>query len=140
MCYVLCYFAYKQIDIRNRIKAFSKGEHMPTLVQGTITLPDDTAHFAGASVYIYLENNGMMDMPAQVVANTIQHNMTYEGSALTFSVEGQVEDTEGTLNLRVHISTHHSDDVKKGDYVTKRAHHISADSLPASADIAVELV
>ncbi|MEM9952453.1 MAG: hypothetical protein AAF846_12665 [Chloroflexota bacterium] len=113
---------------------------MATLIKGKIHLPSDTENFAGATVYIYVENAGLMDMPAQVVTQTIQHNVTYEGQALAYSVEGQVSEDDAPFNLRVHISTHNSDDVKKGDFVTKRTYSVLGDQSPETVDVNVELV
>ncbi|MGB7339981.1 MAG: hypothetical protein WBC91_13890 [Phototrophicaceae bacterium] len=113
---------------------------MPTLVTGHIHLPAATESFTGATVFISLDSVGMMDMPATTFTETIQHNVTYEGEPLAFSVEGQMGDSVGPFNLRVHISTHNSDDVQKGDYLTKRTYYVLKDNHSEHVDVNVELV
>lgn len=113
---------------------------MPTLVTGQIHLPEATASFAGATIFISLDSVGMMDMPATTFTETIQHNVTYEGEPLAFSIEGQLGDTVGPFNLRVHISMQNNDDVQKGDYLTKRTHYVLKDKHPEHVEVNVELV
>ena len=101
---------------------------MPVIVTGTIELPQGSDSFSGATIYISVESTGMMDMPSTVMAQSTLNNVSYNGSAIPFEVNGTLDDDAGHLSLRVHISMPGTDDVQKGDYITKRQHNLSGSS------------
>ena len=112
-----------------------------TLVTGTITLPADAANFKGATVYLNLEHAGMMGMPAELAAQSIMHNVDYEGGSIAFTVAGQDVGEGGKYNLRVHISMDGSEDFAKGDYVTKRTNTVLSNGAPdEGVEVIVEAV
>jgi hypothetical protein len=108
-----------------------------TLVTGDIVLPSDARNFKDATVYIRLEKVGMMGMPAEIVSEQVLNNVTYDGDAIGFSLDGQVPE-DGKYNLRVHVSKDGSDDFSKGDFITKRTHHVLKNGAPETG-VRVEL-
>ncbi|MGJ3239137.1 MAG: YbaY family lipoprotein [Anaerolineae bacterium] len=113
---------------------------MKTLITGNIYLPNDAPEFENATIYIWLEAVGMMDMPAQVVVESVLSNVQYQGVALPFTVAGSLDEHEGAYNVRAHVSMHGEDDVRRGDYVSKRAYPVLQDRHPDTVDIRVERV
>jgi hypothetical protein len=113
---------------------------MATLVTGEIELPANTDSFSGATVYVSLESVGMMDMPSESVAQSTQRNVSYSGSVLSFSVDGSLGDAIGPFNLRAHVSMHGSDDVQKGDYLTKRTYTVLKENNPEHVSVKVDKV
>lgn len=113
---------------------------MPTLVSGTVTFPGETQPFSGATMHVVLENIGMMDAPAQIVAQNSQRNIAYDGTPLRFSLEGAMPPADGTYNLRVLISRNGKDEIQRGDYMTKQRYPVLEDGKPNSVNVQVELV
>lgn len=113
---------------------------MPTLVTGEINFPDGTGNFSNATLRVQLESIGMMDMPAEVVAESIQQHVAYTGQSLSFEVDGDVAGATGPFNLRVHLSMSGADDIAKGDYITKRSHTVLKERNPDYVQVEVEKV
>jgi hypothetical protein len=111
-----------------------------TLVTGQITLPANAAHFSGATIYLNLEGNTPLGMPANLVAQTIVQDVSYNGNPLEFTLTGDDVGQGGRYNLRVHISMAGSAEFNKGDYITKRTHTVLKNGAPDMASIAVEAV
>lgn len=113
---------------------------MPDLVTGTIEFPANTESFTDVTIYIRLESVGLLDMPAHIITESTQRNISYEGSALPFSLNGDVTDNPGPFSVQVHVSLHGTGNVKKGDYVTKRAHNVLQNKNPDHIIVRVEKV
>lgn len=113
---------------------------MSLLVSGEIELPQNTDSLSGATLYITLESIGMMGMPSTILAQSTANNISYDGSKLSFELNGSIPDDAESLNLRAHISMYGSDDVQKGDYVSKRRYNIQKENIPDTVSIKVELV
>lgn len=98
------------------------------VINGQIHLPAHTHNFSGATVYVRLENIGMMDAPATIAEQVVLRNFSYSGNSIPFSIK-----TESSgANVRVHISMDGSDEFEKGDYITKQ-------SYPAQANMTIQL-
>ena len=113
---------------------------MPVLVTGQITLPDDTPAFNDAQIIIRLDSVGIMDAPANTIAETTLTGVSYDDAPLDFSLKGEVGEATGPFNLWVHVDLKASGDINKGDYVTKRTHAVTYDNAPAHVTVAVEKV
>ncbi len=113
---------------------------MATLISGTIALPAGTEAFSGATLYIVLEEIGMMDAPAQVAAQGMQRNVAYDGAPIPFSLEGDPPSPDGTYNLRVLVSRSGGSEIRQGDFITKRRYRVLENGAPDRADVAVERV
>lgn len=113
---------------------------MPTLVTGTIALPDDTAAFDNASVHIRLDSVGMMDAPADTLEDATMTAVAYDGTPLEFTLEGDLGDVTGTFMLWVHVDLSNSGEIDKGDYVTKKTHPVTYENAPTFVEVMVERV
>ncbi len=113
---------------------------MPVLVTGEIEFPQDTGAFSGATAYISLESNAIAGMPSTIIVENTVDNFGYDGANVPFEIKGTVPGDSGGLNLRVHISLHGSDDVQKGDYLTKRSHTALKDKNPDTVLVKVDKV
>ena len=113
---------------------------MSVLVTGEIEFPQDTGTFSGATAYLSLESVGMMDMPSTIIVENTLDNVSYDGSSISFEIKGTLDGSVRPLNLRVHISMHGSDDVQKGDYLTKRTYSVLKDSNPEHITVKVDRV
>lgn len=113
---------------------------MTKVITANITFPANTAHFTNATAYIRLESISMLDMPATIVAETVQRQVNYSGEPLSFRLKGQMNDTTSAFNLRVHISMTNVDDVQRGDYVTKRNYSVETNDQATPIEVQVEAV
>lgn len=114
---------------------------MSLLVLGEIELPQDTASFSGATLYVTLESIGMMDMPSTVLAQNITTNLRYDGSNIAFELDTtNIPDNVDSLNIRAHISMQGVDDVQKGDFVSKRSYRVQKENPVQPLSVTVEPV
>jgi|GEM_PF-4229979 len=113
---------------------------MATLVTGNIEFPANTDSLSGLTVYVRLESVGLMDMPAETITETTLRDVSYDGSALSFSLDGNIGDSPGPFNVQVHVSLQGSGNVQKGDYVTKRTHYVLKENNPDHITVKVEQV
>jgi len=113
---------------------------MPTLVSGTIAFPSGTEPFSGATVHVVLENIGMMDAPAQIVTQSSERNVAYNGSPIRFSLDGNMPPADGSYNLRVLVSRNGGSEIQRGDYMTKQRYPVLESGTPHSVNVQVELV
>ncbi|MCU0514838.1 MAG: YbaY family lipoprotein [Anaerolineae bacterium] len=93
------------------------------LVQGDIVLPPETPALVGATVRVFLEDVSRLDAPAPLIAEHVEHNVTYSGAALPFKLYGELPHLEHHYSVRVHISLHDGTDILPGDF-------LSTDSYP----------
>lgn len=112
---------------------------MATLVTGTVDTPQ-SADFSGATLFISVESIGMMDMPSVVIAETVMQSIESDNTPFSFSIKGSIGDSEGPFNVRAHISMDGINDVRKGDYITKRAYPTLKASNPDYVEVKVEEV
>ena len=110
-----------------------------SLVSGTIELPQDTDDFSNATIYVRLVSANIMGMPAETLAESSDSGIEYNGYPLPFSLDGTV-DGDGSYNLQIHISLDGTDDVQKGDFVTKRVHPVLKENNPDRVTVKVEKV
>lgn len=113
---------------------------MSTLLRGTIHFPPGTPAFSNATITFNLEAVGMMDAPAQIVAQQVRNNISYEGKPLPFTFDVTPPDPPGRFNLRVHVSLDASEGITPGDYVTKQAYRVLHPEQPDTLRIDVEEV
>ncbi len=113
---------------------------MPLLIKGTIAFPAGTEHFVGATLYIMVEEVGMMGAPANIIAQHTQRNISYNGSPIPFSLEGNMPPASNHYNLRVLVSQHGSSEIQRGDYITKQRYSVLQDGAPDTAQVQVERV
>ncbi|MEL6309710.1 MAG: YbaY family lipoprotein [Chloroflexota bacterium] len=113
---------------------------MPVLVTGKITLPADTPTFSNANVNIRMDSVGLMDAPADTLAETTLTAVGYTDAPLDFSLSGDIGEAVGTFNLWVHVDLSASGEIDKGDYVTKRTHPVNYEDKPVHVTVAVEKV
>lgn len=110
---------------------------MARLVNATVTFPSNAAQFKNAWVTLRLEDVGMMDAPATIVAEETFAGIAYYGEALSFTLDGNPP-AAGSYNLRVHVSMTSDDQISKGDFITKQGYEVEA--IPAHLTVEVEAV
>ena len=113
---------------------------MAVIVTGEVELPSSAEAFSGASLFISLESVGLMDMPAQVIVETVQRRIDADDAPFSFSLDGDIGDSSGPFNVRAHISMDGSGDVRKGDYLTKRNYTVLKENNPDYVIVKVEKV
>lgn len=111
---------------------------MARLVNGTVTFPKGTPTFKNAWMRVMLEDVGMMDAPATIVAEETFAGIAYQGLPLTFTLDGAELSAGGSHSVRIHISMTSDDQISKGDYITKQSYPVN--TTPADLTIAVEVV
>lgn len=111
-----------------------------TLVTGEIVLPAGTEPFSGATATVSLESVGLMDMPATIINKRTLSNVSYSGAAIPFTLEGTMPESGGHYNVRAHVSVDGSGDIRKGDYITKRAYRVLQNGTPETVRLQVDKV
>lgn len=113
---------------------------MATLVTGEVELANSTEEFSGATLFVSLESVGMMDMPSEVIVESVQRGINADDAPFSFTLSGDVGDSSGPFNVRAHISMDGSDDVSKSDYLTKRNYTVLKENNPDYIVVKVEKV
>ncbi|MCA9914653.1 MAG: YbaY family lipoprotein [Anaerolineae bacterium] len=113
---------------------------MPILISGTIAFPPGTEHFIGATLYVMVEDVGMMGAPAQIIAQHTQRNVSYDGSPIPFSLEGNMPPASNHYNLRVLVSFSGSNEIERGDFITKQRYSVLQNGTPDTVRVQVERV
>ena len=113
---------------------------MAKLVTGEVELPKSTETFSGATLFVSLESVGLMDMPSEVIVESVQRGINADNAPFSFSLEGDIGDSSGPFNVRAHISMDGSDDVRQGDYLTKRNYTVLKENNPDYVVVKVERV
>lgn len=95
-----------------------------TLLTGEIQFPDGTPHFGKATVFVKLMDTGMMDGTPTVISEMTMPFADYTGYPIAYQLDGDEPDNRNNLSLHVHVSLDGSDDISKGDYITKQRNDV----------------
>ena len=109
-------------------------------ISGEIRFAAGTPSFSGATITIRLEDTRLMDAPARVLAKQTLHHVSYSGQDIPFSFDAPQPDEHARCNIGVHISLQGSDEIRKGDYITKQMVPILAQSYGPEVKVLVEQV
>lgn len=99
------------------------------VVSGTIVFGSDLEPFAGATVYVRLEDISRINVSAPVVAETVLQEVRAGGQApiqLEFTIDAPPLDPRAILSVRVHVDVDADGQVGIGDYVSTISHPIKA--------------
>lgn len=112
---------------------------MPELVNGQIILPDG-ARFENARLAVYLEDVSLLDAPAKIVAQHIEHGVNAGDAPFPFKLVAAMPEGNGDYAVRVHISRAGDDNINKGDLITKQRYSVLQNSTPDRVEVRVEVV
>lgn len=113
------------------------------LVTGEIIFADDALPFKNATVTVRLEDTALMDMPSQVLVEEVLENVSYDGAgSIIFTLDGELPTSKQGMsyNVSAHVSLDASDDITKGDYITKQSYPVLRKQYPDQVTITVEKV
>lgn len=110
------------------------------LLEGTIVFAASAPAFVGATVRVFLEDVSIMDAPAPVIAEHVEHQVTYAGHPLAFKLFGEIPHTEHHYNVRVHISRDGSADIKAGDFITMQSYPVLTHGYPETIQVEVRAI
>lgn len=113
------------------------------LVNGKIIFAGDAPHFENGTVTVRLEDTALMDMPSKVLVEEVLENVSYDGAgSIDFTLDGELPtDKQGmSYTVSAHVSLSDSDEIEKGDYITKQAYPVLRKQYPDQVTITVEKV
>lgn len=100
------------------------------VVSGTIVFGADLEPFAGAIVYVRLEDVSRIDASAVMVAETVLQDVRAGGQApsqLEFTIDAPPLDPRARYIVRVHVDVDADGQVGIGDYVSTISHSVPTD-------------
>jgi uncharacterized lipoprotein YbaY len=113
------------------------------LVTGEVVFDENTNPFSGATITVRLEDVGMMDGPATVVAEQVIRNVSYDGNgkkSVSFTLQGSLPNDNSSYSVSSHVSMDGSDDIQKGDYITKQSYPVLTHGNPNRVSVHVKKV
>lgn len=105
---------------------------------GSVSFPAD-ASFSGATLYVRLNNVSMMDAPATTAGEVVFHNVSSDDT-INFSIKTDDYNEQARYAVSAHASMDGSDDISKGDYITKQTYSVFTDGPSGNVEITVESV
>lgn len=113
------------------------------VVTGSIVFGADLEPFAGATVYVRLEDASRINAPALVVAETVLRDVQAGGQdpdRIEFTIDAPPLDTRARHVVRVHVDVDADGQVGIGDYVSTISHPLKAGDGAATLLIPVKRV
>lgn len=102
-----------------------------SIVIGSIVFGADFKPFAGATVYVRLEDVSRINASSIVVAQTVLPDVRAEGripGQIEFTIEAPPLDSRATYVVRAHVDVDADGQVGIGDYVSTISHPVKAAS------------
>lgn len=94
-------------------------------IQVKATLPDGTPKFDDATLFVTIEDTSQVDAGARILYRKAQKGIAYDGTPLSFDVDGSTSQNTGSHNLRMHLSKDGDDSqFKSGDFITTQSYPI----------------
>lgn len=97
-------------------------------IHGTATFEAGTPAFQDANLIIRLEDTSLADAPARLVAQTVLHDVSWNGDpAQTLPFTLDVPDGLAPHirhELRLHLDRTRSGEITRGDFITTQAHPV----------------
>ena len=113
------------------------------LVKGKITFEEGAPPFAGATMYVRLENITAADVAAEAVANYVERDVGFDpktSSHLSFAVAGNPPNPRASYAVRVHIDIDGDGAVSQGDFISMQSYPVITFGHPREVSILVRQV
>jgi uncharacterized lipoprotein YbaY len=97
------------------------------LVKGEITFEEAAPPFAGATMYVRLENVIAADIASEAVADYVKRNVAFDpktSSDLSFAIAGNPPDPRANYAVRVHIDVDGDGKVSEGDFISMQSYPV----------------
>lgn len=118
----------------------SKGK---PLVTGSIILGREVREFAGATVYVRLEDVSRADTIAVLIGEQVLDKVSHRAGTeetLDFAVYGELPTESGDYNVSVHIDLDGDGQVSRSDYITVESFPVRVPGAAERVRIRVEEV
>jgi uncharacterized lipoprotein YbaY len=116
--------------------------HDRPLLRGIIFCEEGQA-FERATVYVRLEDVSRADGPADVVAEQVIPNVSYQEAhavGLRFSLPGELLDERASYAVRVHVDVNRDGRVNRGDYLSMESYPVLTHGYPDRVTVRVREV
>lgn len=117
---------------------------LPTpLVQGRIVFDEAAESFAGATLYVFLEDTSYADAGAVKVAEHVTKDVSYDASArnsLSFTLYGDLQDQRAHYTVRVLVDLNGDGRISHGDFINVQSYPVLTWGHPNEVTIHVERV
>ena len=113
------------------------------LVKGKITFKEGAAPFAGATMYVRLENITVADAASEVVADYVERDVTFDPRTcrdISFAIAGNPPDPRASYAVSVHIDIDGDGEVSKGDFINMQSYPVITFGHPREVSILVRQV
>jgi hypothetical protein len=104
---------------------------------------EGTRSFAGAIVYVRLEDVSRLDAPSAVIAEQVIRDVAHQAGSqqgLEFSLYGQIPDDQASYTVRVHVDVDGDGRVSRGDYLSMESVPVLTHGYPNRVTVRVREV
>ena len=103
-------------------------ESLPTpLIQGRVVFDERAESFAGATLYVFLEDTTYADDSAVKVAEQVTKDVAYDARArnsLPFTLYGDVPDQRAQYTVRVLVDLNGDGKTSRGDFINVQSYPV----------------
>lgn len=113
------------------------------LVSGSISFDDDASAFAGATVYVRVEDVSYADASSKVLAEQVMRDVSRLGESeedLEFRIYGRITDERASYSVSVHVDVDGDGEVSLHDYITMQSYPILTQGHPRKLSVRVREV
>jgi uncharacterized lipoprotein YbaY len=107
------------------------------LVSGDITIVDSQSSFAGATVYVRLEDISQADAASTVVAEQVLRDISDTDLPLQFSLTGELFDEQANYIVTVHVDVDDNGALNTGDFITMESYPVLTHGAPKQISVQV---
>jgi len=113
------------------------------VVKGEIVFDDDAPAFAGATLYVTIEDVTYADNDATTIERLVKKDVAHDPNSrepLTFEIRCDVPDTNALYNVRAHIDVDGGGKISRGDYVNTQSYPVITRGHPSEVSMRVSRV
>lgn len=113
------------------------------LLRGRVVFDESVESFAGATLYVFLEDTTLADESALKIAEQVTKGVAYDADArnsLPFALDGTIPDRRAHYSVRVLVDLNGDGRVSRGDFVSVESYPVLTWSHPSVVTVRVERV
>jgi uncharacterized lipoprotein YbaY len=113
------------------------------LIQGRVVFDESAESFAGATLYVFLEDTTYADDSAEKIAEQVIENVAYDARApndLPFTLYGEVPDQRARYTLRVLVDLDGDGRISQGDFINTQSYPVLTRGKPSDITVRVKRV
>ena len=113
------------------------------LVEGKIIFDQLAKSISHGTVYIYLEDVSMADVPSRVISEQVIADVDLvatQDPAIEFVLYGKITDYNASYAIRVHADIDRDGKLSKGDFINMESYHVLTHGYPKNILIHVRQI